>query len=178
MRTSLRASIAIVVAIGALVVASIASASTQPPQSQPEISRPSQGSGSPGSPGTVCAIQHPDCGDIQIGSGDTGNLPPARPQIVEPRPGMENVRPSAFDTATIGADDRTLTITFWSGVEPCAVLDHVDVDYGDDAVTVTLFQGSDPNAGDVACIEIAVLKQVTITLDQTLADRDVVDGAA
>ncbi len=57
---------------------------------------------------------------------------------------MANVHPTAFDTATIGDDDRTLTITFWSGVEPCAVLDHVDVAYGADAVTVTLFQGSDP----------------------------------
>ena len=91
---------------------------------------------------------------------------------------MADVRPNAFDTATIGDDDTTLTIVFWSGVEPCSVLDHVDVSYGADAVTVTLFQGYDPNAGQVACIEIAVQKQVTITLDEPLAGRTIVDGAA
>ena len=32
--------------------------------------------------------------------------------------------------------------------------------YGTDAVTVTLFQGSDPTAKDVACIDIAMLKQI------------------
>ena len=76
---------------------------------------------------------------------------------------MDNVRPTAFDTATIGGDDTTLTIVFWSGLEPCSVLDHVDVSYAADTVTVTLFQGSDPHAGDVPCIDIAVQKQVTIT---------------
>jgi hypothetical protein len=46
-----------------------------------------------------------------------------------------------------------------------------------DAVRVTLYQGSDPSAGQVACIDIAVLKQVTVTLDHPLAGRNVVDGA-
>ena len=91
---------------------------------------------------------------------------------------MDNVRPTAFDTATIGDDDTALTILFWSGVEPCSVLDHVDVSYGADAVTVTLFQGSDPSAGQVACIDIAVQKQVTIALVEPLAGRAIVDGAA
>jgi hypothetical protein len=35
-------------------------------------------------------------------------------------------------------------------------------------------QGSDASADDVACIEIAVLKQVPVTL----AGREIVDGAA
>jgi hypothetical protein len=90
---------------------------------------------------------------------------------------MQDVRPTSFDAATIGGDDRSLTITFWSGVEPCSVLDHVDVAETPDAVTVTLYQGSDPSAGQVACIDIAVLKQVTVTLDHPLVGRDVVDGA-
>jgi len=54
----------------------------------------------------------------------------------------------------------------------------VAVSYDADAVTVTLFQGSDPNAGDVACIDIALQKQVTVTLDEPLAGRAIVDGAA
>jgi len=98
-------------------------------------------------------------------------------QKVNPTPGMSDVYPRAFDKVVVGDDGRTLTIFFWSGVEPCYVLDHVDVDYGPDAITVTLFEGHDASAGDVACIEIAVSKSVTITLDEPLAGRPIVDGA-
>jgi hypothetical protein len=90
---------------------------------------------------------------------------------------MSDVHATVFDTATIDDDDRTVTIAFWSGIEPCAVLDHIDVAYGTGVVTITLFQGHDPNAGDVACIEIAVLKQTTVTLEEPLAGRAIVDGA-
>ena len=155
--------------------------------------------------GGTCAIGVPDCNDMGLGGHDVsvcggvetpsedpnnpvssgciindtpGDPGTGEPQIVEPRPGMDDVRSTAFATATIGDGDTTLTIDFWSGVEPCSVLDHVDVSYGADAVTVTLFQGSDPNAGQVACIDIAVQKQVTITLDEPLAARAIVDGAA
>jgi hypothetical protein len=208
MRTSQRALIAIVVALGALVVASIASASAASPATVASETLPMRTSfpgmsGGGGMPGATCAIDVPDCNDADLGGhgltvceaetasddpntpvssgcivNDTPDDPAGEPQIVEPTPGMTNVVPTAFDTATIGDDDTTLTIVFWSGVEPCSVLDRVDVSYGADAVTVALFQGSDPNAGDVACIEIAVQKQVTITLNEPLAGRAVVDGAA
>ena len=208
MRTSQRALIAIALALGALVVASVASASPPPTTTETAAQRTSF----PGMPGGgtsagTCAIDVPDCNDADLGDhdvtvcgvetpapepnldpdtpvssgciiNDTPGDPHGDPQIVEPTPGMADVRPNAFDTATIGDDDTTLTIVFWSGIEPCSVLDHVDVSYGADAVTVTLFQGSDPNAGQVACIEIAVQKQVTITLDEPLAGRTIVDGAA
>jgi hypothetical protein len=164
MRTSLRAGIALAVALAGLLLASVAWA-TPPGPDTPVVASPASGTGDPG---MTCAITNPNCDDTGLGD----------PQVVEPRPGMTNVHPTAFDTATVGDDDHTLTITFWSGVEPCAVLDHVDVAYGSDAVTVTLFQGSDPDAGDVACIEIAVQKQVTVTLDEPLAGRAIVDGAA
>jgi len=99
-------------------------------------------------------------------------------QKVEPRPGMSDLYPRAFDKAVVGDDDRTLTIFFWSGVEPCYVLDHVDVGYGADAITVTLFEGHDASAGDVACIEIALIKKVVVHLDEPVGDRRIVDGAA
>jgi hypothetical protein len=173
--------IAIVLALGALVVASVASASPPSPAaaaaSQPTSAPGQKPDGGRGVPGGTCAIGVPDCNDADLGDpgGDPGT---GEPQIVDPTPGMDNVRQTAFDTATIGADDTTLTIVFWGGVEPCYVLDHVDVSYGADAVTVTLFQGSDPNAGDVACIDIALQKQVTVTLSDPLAGREIVDGAA
>jgi hypothetical protein len=99
-------------------------------------------------------------------------------QKVEPTPGMVGVNPTAFDRIIVGEHDRTLTIFFWSGVEPCYVLDHVEVDGGLDAITVTLFQGHDASAGDVACIDIALLKKVVVQLAEPVGDRRIVDGAA
>jgi hypothetical protein len=100
-------------------------------------------------------------------------------QKVEPTPGMAGMNPTAFDKVVGGGGDgRTLTIFFWSGVEPCYVLDHVDVDEGHDAITITLFQGHDASAGDVACIDIALLKKVVVQFDEPIGDRRIVDGAA
>ena len=97
-----------------------------------------------------------------------------------PHPGTINPHPVAVESILTNVDGRHVTakLTWTSGVEPCYVLDHVAVSYDADAVTVTLFQGSDPNAGDVACIDIALQKQVTVTLDEPLAGRAIVDGAA
>jgi hypothetical protein len=121
----------------------------------------------------------PDPGtpDTSTGACNPG-LPVTDPQVVTPRPGMADVHARPYDSATIGDDDRTVQVDFVSGVEPCNVLDHVDVRYGDDAVTITLYEGHDASAGDVACIEIGVFKRANVTLDQPLAGRDIVDGAA
>jgi hypothetical protein len=99
-------------------------------------------------------------------------------QKVEPTPGMSDLYTRAFDKAVVGDAGSILTIFFWSGVEPCYVLDHVDVDYGPGAITVTLFEGHDAIAGDVACIEIALLKKVVVQLDEPVGDRRIVDGAS
>jgi hypothetical protein len=99
-------------------------------------------------------------------------------QKVDPTPGMSDVYPRAFDKVVVGEGGRTLTIFFWSGVEPCYVLDHVFVSYGPGAITVTLFEGHDASGGDVACIEIALIKKVVVQLDEPVGDRRIVDGAA
>jgi hypothetical protein len=156
-------------------------------------------SGSAGSDGCNDTIDNPvvtdpaDCGEQVSGTGPDATVsytpcpgdddpvvtdPYDGAQKVEPTPGMSDVYPRAFDKAVVSDDGRTLTIFFWSGVEPCYVLDHVDVDEGAGAVTVTLFEGHDASAGDVACIEIAVLKKVVVRLDEPVGDRRVVDGAA
>jgi hypothetical protein len=134
-----------------------------------------------GAPSPGCGAEHssgfaPD-GTVSSAPCIPGPVPKPRPLIVVPRPGMADVRPIAFTSATVLPDDRTVDVRFWSGIEPCSVLDHVQVAYGSDTVTITLLEGSDPNAGLVACPDIAVLKQVTVTLDQNLAGRHVVDGA-
>lgn len=187
MRTSLRATIAIVVALGVLLVAAVAFADSNEP-TPPVAEEPGDGGGvEPGEPGTgggaagACLVGTPDCDDTVEGPDGENPAPlptePVDPQVVEPTPGMTNVYARMFDTATVGEDGRTVTIDFWSGVEPCYVLDHVDVAYGG-AVIITLFEGSAPTDEPVACIEIAVAKRVVITLDEPLGDRPIIDGAA
>jgi hypothetical protein len=118
--------------------------------------------------------------DTPVSSGPITGDPPddTGPLVVEPRTGMADVYARPFDTATVAEDDTTVTIDFVGGVEPCSVLDRVGVRYDVSTVTITLFEGRDPNAGDVACIEIGVLKRVVVQLDEPVAGRAIVDGAS
>ena len=190
MRQPIRALIAASVAVVAILVAA-AAASSAATSSAATAHTPSSAPGSPGSgdgapppavaPAPGCAREHAsDTGpDATVATVPCIPGPQRRPQplIIVPRSGMANIRPIAFTSAAVRSDDRTVDVRFWSGVEPCSVLDHVEVAYGTDAVTITLFEGSDPSAGMVACPEIAMLKQVTVQLDQALAGRRIVDGA-
>jgi hypothetical protein len=151
------------------------------PAVPPVTAPPGGAGGSAGDPGQPC-------GTTTSGSGPDGVVaftpcpgqePPVfHPQVVEPTPGMADVHARPFDDATVGSDDVTVRIDFVSGVEPCSVLDHVDVAYGADAVAITLFEGHDPDAGQVACIDIGVFKRVVLTLDAPLAGRRIVDRGA
>jgi hypothetical protein len=86
---------------------------------------------------------------------------------VEPEPGIINARPHAWDHITVAPDGRTLTVYYWGGVEACYGLAAVTAERDADGVLhVTVLEGQRGNLGnDVACIEIALLKAVTITLD-------------
>jgi len=147
--------------------------------------------GSPGGndPGAGGGAGAEPCGTpVVSGTGPDGTVaytpcpgeepPVPRPQVVVPTPGMADVHARPFDDAKVAGDDVTVNVDFVSGVEPCSVLDHVDVRYGSDAATITLFEGHDPSEGDVACIDIAVFKRVVVTLDQPLDERKIVNGAA
>ena len=105
----------------------------------------------------------------------TGGGP--RYRLVVPEPGMDDARPIRWQLVR-SVDARTLMIRFTSGVEPCYVLDRVEVEYRKKRVVATLYEGHDPKGGDVACIEIAELKRVRVELDEPLGGRRVVDGVA
>lgn len=94
--------------------------------------------------------------------------------MVAPRPGLDDPRPRAWESVDV-ENDRALLIQFYGGVEECYGLDHVDVRYSTDAITVTLYEGRVPNAG--VCIEMVVLKAVRVALDEPLDGRRVVDGS-
>ena len=100
---------------------------------------------------------------------------PRGPRVVEPVPGQDGVHPIPFRSKKVNG--RTVTLNFYSGVEPCNVLDSVDVEYGRDKIIVTLMEGHAPDSEDTACIELAEFKQVTIELDEDPAGRKIVDGA-
>jgi hypothetical protein len=105
---------------------------------------------------------------------------PARPVAtpVTPTPGMAGIRARGWDSADVSPDGMQVTIGYVSGVEPCAVLDHVAIDDGAKTVTITLFEGHDPGAGDVACNDIGIFKSVTVDLTEPLDGRAIRDGAA
>lgn len=94
---------------------------------------------------------------------------------VSPRPGLVDVRPHSWDRAE-QVGPRRLRIDFYGGVEECEGLDRVEVKESRKAITVSLFVGRVPTAE--VCIEIAVLKSVTIRVDAPIGGREIVDGAA
>lgn len=116
----------------------------------------------------VAITRDPGSAVHDVGSG---------PERVRPRPGMADVRPVRWEKARPAGDGASVRITYWSGVEPCNVLDHVEVDYSESKITITLYEGHEPEAGEVACIEVAVQKVVRVSLDEPVAGRRIVDGA-
>jgi hypothetical protein len=98
-------------------------------------------------------------------------------QLVEPQPGQVDLRAIPWTRAKVLDDGMAVKVFWWSGVEPCNVLDHVTVEYSDEAVGITLFEGHTETDEDVACIELALKKATIVELDELLGTRKVVDGA-
>jgi hypothetical protein len=94
---------------------------------------------------------------------------------VTPRPGLVDVRPQRWEQAD-AVGPRRVRVEFYGGVEECEGLDHVDVEETAETVTITLFVGRVPEAE--VCIEIAVLKSVTVEVEESLRGRELVDGSA
>lgn len=97
---------------------------------------------------------------------------------VEPTDGLEDVRAVGWDTVEVNPDDQTEVTVFWtSGVAPCNALSEVTAELSDDAVTLTVLEGTVPSDEPQACIEIAQYKRATITLDEEVGPRSILDGA-
>ncbi|MDP9863545.1 MULTISPECIES: hypothetical protein [Streptosporangium] len=103
--------------------------------------------------------------------------PSQGPRATRPQGHTVNPRKVRWLTAKPSKDGRSLRITWWSGVEPCTVLDRVSVKETSKRVTVTLWEGPSAKARNMACIAIAVQKVTTVKLKAPLGDRKVVDGA-
>ncbi len=128
----------------------------------------STGVGSPGSPDDVVSSTPDPNATDQPGGGA---------QIVTPQPGQADVRAIPFQKAKVIEGGTSVKLLWYSGVEPCNVLDSIQVDYSPDAVTITLFEGHTPSDEDVACIELAVKKATIVELSEPLGGREILDGA-
>jgi len=65
-------------------------------------------------------------------------------------------------SAKIGGRHVVLNARWWSGVEPCSVLDSIAVTKAGATITIAVREGS--SGRDVACIDIAMLKVTAIDL--------------
>lgn len=101
----------------------------------------------------------------------------APPTGTEPKAGQANLRTITFTDAK-AIDKNTIRVNYMAGVAPCDVLDHVEVVYTKKAVTITLYLGSDPKQADAVCPAIAGFYFTDVNLDEPLAGREIVDGAA
>ena len=159
---TLRRPLLILVAAATLVVAGCAggAAASAPPSSAPSASP------APSEPGGGGSSGNPDTG---IGVGvDPGVVDPGlgEPKLVVARPGQLTPHPVGATLLEPSVEGRRVLvkITWYSGVEPCHVLDSVDVDQGGNEFVLTLVEGtSDPNA---MCIEIAELKATIVDLGE------------
>jgi hypothetical protein len=111
-------------------------------------------------------------------SGPSKNGPSIdKPNRVIPRPGMSDLHKIDWLRAKRGGQGRSVLLTYWSGVEPCSVLDHVDVVYRSKAIVLTLWEGFDPDRANEPCPEIAVLNSVHVRLRDGTDDWPLRDGA-
>jgi hypothetical protein len=87
-----------------------------------------------------------------------------KPAIVIPKPGQKNPHPVAPATLQALVDGRhvLVKVSWWSGVEPCNVLDSVRVDRSGTEIAITIIEGSSDL--DTMCIEIAQLKATIVDL--------------
>jgi hypothetical protein len=135
------------------------------------------GGGTPGPDTATTSSEAPEVPEHVVTLTPGTASPQAKPSPVTPQGGTVDPRPVPWLSAkTEGGGDR-LRLVWWSGVEPCHVLDRVAVQEGREQVKVTIYEGASAKEQNIACIEIAVQKTTTVDLDSPLGDREIVDGA-
>lgn len=148
---------------GACSSAGAPAVSDPPPSSGPPAAGEPAGNvgggGSAGDPGTGIGVDLPlNQPPIDPGAG--------QPTLVVPRPGQRDLRAVSPMILQASIDGRRVLVkvTWYSGVEPCNILDSVKVERSGTDITITPFEGSgDPNA---MCIELAVLKATIVDLGE------------
>lgn len=159
MSPALRRAVPFLVAVGVLLVVlavmGVARLADPPGEGEAGAS-PGRGGGSPGS------------------SGSAGSPLPADPST-DPGAGTQPAQDepqTRFTSVGVGADEATLDVSFWGGVDTCYRYE-VRVDEGPDAVALSL---AETHRSDGPCIDLAQEYRRTVTLDEPLGDRPVRDA--
>jgi len=134
--------IAGLVSFALLLAACSSAAAPSTPPSAPPSANPTQPS--PDAP--VTAPPSDGAGQVPVDPGG---------KFVVPKPGQLDVHPVPADSLATRVDGSTIivTATWTSGVEPCNVLDSIEVARGAGTYTITLREGHGPE--EIACIAIA-----------------------
>jgi len=128
----------------------------------------------PGSPSPDAPVTAPPSNPADP-SLDPGIVDGAK--VVVPKPGQLDVHDVSADSLAARVDGSTIvvTATWFSGVEPCSILDQVVVTKGDGSYAITLREGHGPE--DVACIAIAELHKTEIAIpDVAPGTYQITDG--
>ena len=142
-------------------------------------------SGSTTSTITGIVVSDPPCGE-EVVDGETVSFTrcpdedpgEAVPTIVEPSPGLEDLRAVPADGFDLDETFTSLTVTWWSGIAPCSVLDHIEVIDEGGRLIVTVWEGTHPAADGQPCGEMAVWKGTVVSLPVAADGKVIVDGAA
>ncbi|HSE70368.1 MAG TPA: hypothetical protein VLA97_06390 [Nocardioidaceae bacterium] len=115
----------------------------------------------------------------QPGSPGTGvpGSPPGNQEPIKPAPTVRS--PFAVPVESyFKYDERRLALNYTIGVPECyGEVEQPVVEETEETVTVTLTRTEPPRSKDRACIDIALMKSVDITLAAPLGDRQVLDGS-
>jgi len=137
-----------------------------PSGSVPPSSAPPSAPGGGSDPNT--GVQPPDSpivGEPPVGGGGApGNA--GQPTLVVPNPPTVNPAPVAISQLVAQVEGRRVLLNarWWSGVEPCYVLDSIKVDREGNTFTITLLEGAAQE--NAICIEIAMEKVAVIDLGE------------
>ena len=80
-------------------------------------------------------------------------------------------KPVAWQAVRVGANDKSLTLTF--ALDTCQSLDRIEVAYGRSSITITMFEA--PNHSP--CTGLRFARPTDVPLRVPLGGRTVVDGA-
>jgi hypothetical protein len=121
------------------------------------------GGGTGGNTGTGGGVVNPGGPDVPPPNpipGDDGAT------IVVPVAGQLDPSPSFVNSLLVNVDARHVTVrlSWYSGVEPCYILDSVRMVRDGNTITLSVLEGHGP--GDNMCIEIAMLKATIVDLGE------------
>jgi hypothetical protein len=159
----------VLVFTAAAVLLSACSGAAAPSASTPSTAAPSPSSAPSADPGTGAGSGGSSGGNVGTGGAvivDPTPVDPGagQPPIVIPKPGQKNPHPVGATTLQASVDGRhvLVKVTWYSGVEPCNVLDSVKVERSGSEISISLVEGSSDL--DAICIEIAQLKATIVDL--------------